>query len=170
MKIKKIVYISAFLSLSLIFSYIEFLIPLPVSIPGIKLGLANGVILIALNLFGPGYAFLCGFLRVVLSFLLFGNMYSFAFSLCGFLLSFLIMIIIKKLGVFTNFGVSVSGAVFHNIGQIVIASLITHVNRLWTYLFFLTIAAVVTGCVNAYLANIIIERIKKYDSVLEGNS
>ena len=160
MNIKKLTKLSLMLALSLIFSYVEFLVPLPISVPGIKLGLANGVTVYVLYTYGLREAFSVGFLRIVLSMLLFGNPFSFMFSVTGFLFSIFTMYFIKKTRKFSIYGVSVSGAVFHNLGQLIMAFLLTSVSGIFYYVSALTLAAIVTGLLNGYLSNLIIKRVK----------
>lgn len=163
MKTKNITYIALLLALAVVFSYVEILIPIPVPIPGIKLGLANGVILYCLYKFSPGVGFLVGLSKVIIIFALFGNVYSFLFSLFGFILSYLVMLICIRSGLFSVYGVSICGAVFHNIGQILVAIYVANVKGIVIYLPVLTIVAIFTGSLNAFLVNTIIKRISKDD-------
>lgn len=165
LSVRRTIYLGLMLSVALIFSYVEFLIPIPLPVPGIKLGLANGVILLSMFLFSPLETFIVGFLRVVLSGLLFGSMFSFAFSMAGFVVSFLMMSSVKKQGKCTMFGISICGGVFHNVAQIFAAIFITNVNAVLYYLPVLTIFGVLTGFINGYLSKEIYKRVKKYDSL-----
>jgi len=163
MKTKYVAYLSLLLALSLIFSYVEYLIPIPISVPGIKLGLANCIVLYCIYRIKPSLAFLIGLMRVIIVLFLFGNIYSFLFSLAGFVLSFFAMLLSKRSNIFSIFGVSICGAVFHNVGQVISALLITKVNGIINYLPVLTIAAFFTGALNAVLVSIVLKRIKIHD-------
>ena len=110
-------------SLALIASYVESLVPLPVPVPGIRLGLANAVVLAVLELFGFREAFLVSVVRILLSGFLFGNLSSIFYSLGGGLLSLLLMNLLYKKGSFGTLGISMAGGVAHNFGQLLVASL-----------------------------------------------
>ena len=122
---KKISFIGLFSTLALLFGYIENLIVLPVRIPGIKLGISNIVTLVALYLFGPLYAFMVMIIKVLLTNILFGNGLGIIYSMTGAAFSFALMIFAYKIKCFSIVGVSVAGAVFHNIGQLMVAVLLT---------------------------------------------
>ena len=118
--------------------------------PGIKLGLANTVLLYAVYLLGPGSAVLLMLLKVVLTGFMSGNLFAaFFYSMGGGILSLIAMLVTKKLGgeKISIVGVSVMGAVFHNVGQLLVASVILRTSKLMLYVFVLLIAAVVTGVI-----------------------
>ena len=144
---------------AMIFSYIEFLFPLSIAIPGIKLGLANIVIVIALYKFGFRYALVINMLRIFLVALLFSGLYGMLFALCGGLLSLLVMWLLKKLRFFSAVGVSVAGGVAHNIGQLLIASLLVANFAVFYYLPALLLAGVITGAIIGVLADNILKRL-----------
>lgn len=157
--VKKTVNSGLLLALALIFSYVEYLIPIPIPVPGIKLGLANSVLLYLIFCNRISEAFLIGVSRVLLSFLLFGNLYSLLFSSSGFLLAFLAMILVNRFTSCSLFGVSIAGAVFHNIGQILFGILFIHTVTLYYYIPILTIAGLITGYFIAYIVRLVVERI-----------
>ena len=118
--------------------------------PGIKLGLANTVLLYAIYLLGPGSAVLLMLLKVVLTGLMSGNLFAaFFYSMGGGALSLVAMLLTKKLGgdKISIVGVSVVGAVFHNVGQLLVASIVLGTSKLMFYVFVLLFAAVVTGVI-----------------------
>ena len=124
-KTKKIALTGVFTALALAFSYIEFLIPFDMlGIPGIKPGFANLVVMAALYTLGLPYAAAVSLMRILLSFLLFGNVTSLLYSLAGGVLSLTVMFILKKTNVFGHIGVSVGGAVSHNIAQTAVSFII----------------------------------------------
>ena len=98
-----------------IFSYVETLIPFQIGIPGVKLGLANLVIVVALYKLSLKETYLLSIVRVLLSGFLFGNYFSIIYSLAGGLLSLTVMAALKRFGGFSVMGVSLAGGVFHNI-------------------------------------------------------
>ena len=119
--------------------------------PGIKLGLANTVLLYSVYLLGPGYSVILMILKVVLTGYMSGNLAAaFLYSMGGGALSLGMMLLVKKLGgndKVSIVGVSVVGAVFHNVGQLLVASLVVRTPGLMLYIFPLLISAVVTGVI-----------------------
>lgn len=134
-------------ALAFVFSYIEALIPIPIPIPGIKLGLANIVVLVALYTIGYKGSFIISCIRIVLAGFTFGNMFSILYSLAGGILSFVVMSLCKKSNKFSAIGVSVAGGITHNIGQIIVASIVLQTASLKFYLPALLIAGTITGFV-----------------------
>lgn len=114
MSTKKIANIAMLVALAIIFSYVEVLIPINIGIPGVKLGLANLVIVIALYSLDMGDVWLISLVRIVLVGFMFGSLMSIAYSLAGAIVSLIAMMIIKKTDFFGIMGVSIIGAVCHN--------------------------------------------------------
>ena len=141
----KVAYFGVFTTLALIFSYVETLIPIQFGIPGVKLGLANLIIVIALYRMKLSEAYLLSIVRVLLAGFIFGNYFSIIFSLAGGLLSLTVMALLRKKGGFSVIGVSIAGGVFHNIGQLIIASVIVETFSVMYYVPVLLIAGLVTG-------------------------
>lgn len=135
------------IALALALSYTERLIPLQivVSVPGIKLGLANIVTLIALSLFKTRYACTILLCRCVLGAVFGGGITGLVFSLCGGTLALVVMVAAGKAPLFSIYGISVLGAAAHNIGQILAAMVLMNSVYIGAYLPYLLIAAVVTG-------------------------
>ena len=121
---KKIAYLAMLIALAMIFSYVEALIPINFGIPGVKLGIANIVILVGLYVLEPKDVLVISVIRIVLVGILFGNVMSITYSLAGGLFSFLMMWLIKKIKGFSIVGVSIAGGVSHNIGQLAVAILV----------------------------------------------
>ncbi|MFV0466180.1 MAG: Gx transporter family protein [Lachnospiraceae bacterium] len=161
MKSKKIATYGMLVALAFILSYIESIIPLPIPVPGIKIGLANLVVITALYLMGPGDALILSLLRVVLVGFTFGNMSTMMFSLAGGLLSWLVMVLAKRSKVFSMTGVSILGGISHNIGQILVAIVVLNTATLVYYLPFLILSGLVTGTVIGILGAIITKRVQK---------
>ena len=139
---------------AVVLGYIERLIPMPGSIPGVKLGLANTVLLYAIYLLDARSAFVLMVLKVGLSGLMYGGLSAMMFSLGGGLCSLVMMLLVKKLGGgnVSIIGVSVVGAVFHNVGQTAVAALMVNTAALMGYVPFLLVAAVVTGILTGIAA------------------
>lgn len=159
----KVAYFGIFTTVALIFSYIESLIPVPIGIPGIKLGLANLVIVVALYKMSVREAGLLSVLRIVLSGFMFANMFSILYSLSGGLLSLLMMSMLKRTNKFSVIGISISGGVFHNIGQLIMASLVLESFSLTYYLPVLLISGLVTGFIIGIVSNEMLKRMKKIE-------
>lgn len=147
-------------SLALIASYVESLVPLPVPVPGIRLGLANAVVLAVLELFGFREAFLVSVVRILLSGFLFGNLSSIFYSLGGGLLSLLLMNLLYKKGSFGTLGISMAGA-----WPTISASFwwLPAVQNLSLFYYFPVLlgAGVLTGAVIGILDGEILKRIRK---------
>ncbi|WP_097014380.1 Gx transporter family protein [Anaerocolumna aminovalerica] len=153
----KTAYYGVLIALALIFSYVEVLIPIPIGVPGIKLGLANIVILIGLYVMGTKDAFIISCIRIVLVGFTFGNMFSILYSLTGAILSWLVMVLCKKMKGLSIVGVSIAGGISHNIGQIVVAALTMKTPGILSYLPVLLIAGTITGFVIGILVDIILK-------------
>ncbi|MCI6464386.1 MAG: Gx transporter family protein [Faecalicatena sp.] len=156
----KAAYFGVFTALALIFSYVEMLIPIQFGVPGIKLGLANLMIVIMLYKSGPKDALLLSVVRIVLSGFLFGNLFAIIYSLAGGILSLAVMALLKKRGTFSVMGVSIAGGVCHNIGQLVVAMAVVETYRVGYYLPVLLIAGTVTGMLIGIVSNEVLKRIR----------
>ncbi|MDE6155876.1 MAG: Gx transporter family protein [Eubacterium sp.] len=159
-KAKKIALFGMMVALAFTFSYLESLIPFDFAIPGVKLGLANLVVVVALYIMNPGEAFAIAVIRIFLAGLTFGNMYSLAYSLCGGILSFVVMWLTKKTKL-SVIGVSMFGGICHNIGQIAVAAVIMETIRIAYYLPVLLVAGLVTGLLLGVVSKLIIDRFEK---------
>ena len=145
--------------LALIFSYIEFLVPLPIAIPGIKLGLANIVVLVCLYTLGERYAFLINCTRIVLAALLFGSVFSALYALAGGLVSFAVMALLKRTNAFSVCGVSMAGGVFHNLAQLAVAGFLVESAQVFYYFPVLLLSGMATGIGIGILATLILRSI-----------
>ena len=153
-------YFGVFTALALMFSYIETLIPIQFGIPGIKLGLANLMIVIMLYKRNAKDAVLLSVVRILLSGFLFGNLSSILYSLAGGMLSLGVMTLLKKQGGFSVIGVSVAGGVTHNIGQLIVAMLVVETYQVGYYFPVLLIAGVLTGFGIGIVSQEVLKRIK----------
>lgn len=158
---KKTANMGMLVALAFIFSYIESLIPISVGIPGIKLGLANMVVIVTLYLMGAGPAFMLFLVRIVLTGFTFGNLAMMMYSLAGGMLSMLVMVIARKTKLFSVTGVSVLGAVFHNVGQIIMAALVVENSSLFYYLPVLLVSGVVFGIIIGVVGSVLIKRLSR---------
>ena len=155
----RVAYFGVFTALALIFSYVESLIPIQLGIPGVKLGLANLIIVIALYKMRLSEVFLLSIVRILLSGFLFGNYYSILYSLAGGLLSLVVMALLKKTGDFSVMGISMAGGVSHNVGQLVVAMLVVETFSVGYYLPVLLVAGLVTGFLIGVAAGEMLKRL-----------
>ena len=155
---RRVAFLGIFLALALILSYVETLIPLSYTIPGMKLGLANLAVVCALYYFGTKEAFAISVLRILIVGVLFGTGYSLIYSLCGGILSFLAMIVIKRFRL-SVVSISLTGGICHNIGQLIAAAFLLNTVYITYYLPALMIAGALTGAAIGILAGIIVSRV-----------
>mgnify|MGYP002797273857 FL=1 len=148
-------------ALAMALSWLESLVPLAgVVPPGVKLGLTNLVVIFALYRMSLRDAAVISLIRVVLVAFTFGNSYSFAYSLAGAALSLAVMALLKRSGKFSLLGISVAGAVSHNIAQVLVAMAVMETSRLAWYLPVLLVSGIAAGvCVGAAGA-LIVKRIR----------
>ena len=151
-----------FAALALIFSYVEVLIPIPVPIPGIKLGLANLVIVIAIYRMGFRYAFTINMVRIVAAGLLFSGVFGMIYSLAGGILSIVIMYLLYRTGKFSMVGVSMAGGVCHNLGQLLTACLLLENAGILSYFSVLLFSGLISGIAIGILAYIIEMRLPAF--------
>lgn len=161
MKSKKTAVLGVCIALAMIFSYIELQIPSFIAIPGIKLGLPNIVIIIALYKFGWKEAVIINILRVLIVSVLFGTVLSLLYSVAGAVISLTIMIILKKLNIFSTVLVSVFGAISHNIGQIAVAIFVLATQELLYYLPVLLITGTISGILIGLIGANVVKKLEK---------
>lgn len=149
-------------TLALIFSYVEAILPFNVGIPGVKLGLANLVVVITLYELDARYAIAVNVVRVLIAGLLFSGLYGMLFSLVGCAASFLIMLLLFKTGRFSIIGVSMGGGVAHTLGQLVVAMVMVSNLRLSYYFPILLFSGLVSGIIVGIGSNILISRLPKH--------
>lgn len=139
-------------ALAIVFGYVEHLIPLPIGAYGIKLGLANLAVVVMLYGVSAYGAFGVNLTRIILCSILFGSFTSFWYSLVGGLLSFLVMLLIKRTNRFSPLGVSICGAITHNIGQTAVAVILMEEFKIALYLPILLIVGAITGALIGIIA------------------
>jgi len=144
---KKLTLCAVLISLALTLSYMERFFPLQliVPLPGVKLGLANIVTLVALYLLGGRSAYVILAIRCILGSAFGGGITSLMFSLTGGTLAMLTMVLGRKLPFFSIYGVSILGAAAHNIGQILSAMALMHSVYIGAYLPYLLAVGLFTG-------------------------
>ncbi len=152
---------SILVALCFMLSYIEALIPFNLIIPGAKIGLSNIVVLYALYNLDTKYAFYINIIRICLSAMLFSTPITWIYSFAGGMLSFLSMILIKRVKFLSIISVSATGGIMHNLGQILVASLLFSNAKIVYYFPFLFVLGLVSGILNGYIGAILNERFKK---------
>ena len=146
-KTKRLTLCAVLIALALALSYTERFIPLQmvIPLPGVKLGLANIVTLIALYLLGPKAAFAILISRCIFGAVFGGGITGLAFSLIGGILAMVTMMLAKKLPIFSIYGISILGAAAHNVGQILAAMVLMNSVYIGAYLPYLLIVALFAG-------------------------
>ena len=156
---KKVSLYGILVSLAFIASYIEVLIPFNFHIPGMKLGLANIVVLVALYTGGAKAGITVSIIRIILVGLTFGNPYSAIYGLSGGVLSLAVMIFLKRTDFFGMMGVSMAGGVAHNIGQLLCAMILLKLPAVFTYLSYLMLVGTVTGALIGIIDEEVLKRL-----------
>ncbi len=161
MNTRKIVLAALFSSLALGIYALETFIPPILPFPGVKLGLSNIVILVAIYTLGKKEAFGVLMIRILISSLLFGHTMSFLFSLSGGLLCFLSMCLATKiLDRSLVWAVSIIGALAHSFGQILVAVIITNQIEIAYYFLIMIVSSVITGFFTGICASYCIKRLQ----------
>jgi len=158
---KKVAYVALLTALALIFSYVEAIFPFYIGVPGVKLGIANLVIIITLYMLNVKYAFLIDIIRIIIAGFLFSGMFGILYSLAGGLLSLGLMAILKHTGTFSIIGVSVAGGVMHNVGQLLTAAFVISNIKIFVYFPVLLFSGIICGLVIGMIAWIILRRLPK---------
>ena len=154
---QKVALYGVLIALAMVLSYVEMLIPLPVGIPGVKPGLANLVVFLALYTMTAREAFLISMVRILLVSITFGNGSAFLYSMAGGSLSFLVMWSFQKKDFLLPVGVSIAGGIAHNVGQLFMAAVILENGAVFTYFPVLLAAGCITGGIIGFLG----EQIRK---------
>lgn len=161
MSTKRLAADGLFLALSLVVSYIEVLLPIPVGIPGVKIGLANGVIMVLLFFTTWKRTLGISVIRILLVGFLFGNPMTIVYSLAGGILSLVVMALLKKINGFSEVGISVGGGVAHNIGQLSVAVLLMENARIYYYTPVLLVTGTIAGVIIGVLSALLLKKIPR---------
>lgn len=163
MSTKKITEFGLLLAVSLILSYLESLLPVMIAVPGVKLGLANVVTMLILYRSDIKITFFFMTLRVVIAGFLFSGISGIIYSFVGGIFCIAVMSLLKKCSLFSTLGVSMAGAVFHNLGQIVIAFLVMENAHIFYYFPVLCLTGTVSGFLIGYITHLLL---KQYNKIL----
>lgn len=150
------------LALAVIMGYLEALVPVAPAIPGIKLGLANFVIVLVMYLFSIREAAVLSALRIILVGFLLSNLSMILYSLAGAVLSLTMMALIKRNRHFSIYGVSMAGGVMHNVGQLLVAGALMGFQAILWYVPFLLGAGLLAGLLIGFLVKISYSRLERY--------
>lgn len=148
-------------ALAFIFSYVETLLPV-VGIPGIKLGLANLVVLVTLCLLRPRDALVISLLRIVLVGFTFGSPASMLYSLAGGLVSLGVMVLCRRTEKFSLLGISIAGGVCHNLAQLAVAAAVLRTPQIAWYLPILLLSGLLTGALIGVVTRLCLPRLSKF--------
>lgn len=160
MKTKQVVLCGLMTALMLVLGYVESLLPLPGGMPGMKLGLANSVLIYAVYMLRLPTAWLLMGLKVGLSALLFPNPSALLFSLCGGVLSMAGMSLLCRVKGLSPLMVSAVGGMLHNAGQVAAAMLLLHTEGLLGYMALLMGIGLCTGMVTGLAAQLTMAHLK----------
>ena len=158
--VRKTAIYGVFTALAIILGYIELQLPAFFAIPGIKPGLTNIVVVVALYSLGDKSALFINFVRIMIVSILFGTLMGFMFSAVGGILSTTIMILLKKTDKFSSVGVSAAGGVTHNIGQILVAMFVTGTTNILWYLGILWITGTASGILVGIIGGLVCRHVK----------
>lgn len=158
MKTKQLTTGAILAALALALSYVEGMFPLPVPLPGFKLGLANIVTLFALYTLGAPSALAILLVRVLLGAMFAGNASALIYSLLGGFAAMAVMIALSRARGLSVYGVSIGGAAAHNIGQVAAAMLTLGNAAPAAYLPLLLVVAVFSGALTGFVCSMLLGR------------
>ena len=165
-KIHRLALAGMFTAVMFIIGYVESLLPPIFSVPGIKPGFANIPVMIAIYILDWKLAAAMSFTRIILSGFTFTGLFACIYSLAGAVLSITVMVILKRTGKFSVTGVSIAGGVAHNLGQVIVASIVVG-KAIWYYFPVLVIAGLVAGALTGVVTGCILKINQRDGSVIE---
>lgn len=158
---RKTAYLGLFCTVAILLGYVEALVPMSATVPGMKIGLPNLAVVTVLYLYSWREAALVSVVRIAVNGLLFGNLFSFSFSLAGGLFSLLAMTAVKALELFDCTGVSLVGGIAHNAGQIAAAVFLVDNIRIVYYFVPLVLTGLAAGVLIGLASGILIRRLAR---------
>ena len=160
-KTQRIALSGLLVALMLVLGYVESLIPVAAGIPGIKLGLSNGVLIFAVYMLGIPTAFVLMVLKVVLSGLMFGGVSAMMYAFAGGLLSMIFMSLFSRMKGVHVVVVSMVGGVMHNVGQVGLAMVMLNTPKLLYYMAILMVVGLACGALTGVCADSVMKHLKK---------
>ncbi|MDE6760547.1 MAG: Gx transporter family protein [Lachnospiraceae bacterium] len=157
MNTRKITEFGLLLAVSLVLAYFESLLPVMIAVPGVKLGIANIVTMLILYRWGMKQAFFFMTLRIVMAGFLFSGITGILYSFAGGVFCIIAMSVMKKISFFSKMGVSMAGAVFHNLGQILIAVIVMENAHILYYFPVLCLTGLISGFAVGYISTLLIK-------------
>ena len=152
--------------MTLILAYVEALLPpLWAAVPGLKMGLPNIMILFLLYRCSLKDAAAVSLVRLFAVALLFGNVMTLAYSFAGAFLSLTVMALLKKSDRFSMIGVSITGGIFHNLGQILVAMLVLETAEIGYYMIVLTLTGTLAGVLVGVAGYLVLKYLKRFDTI-----
>ena len=158
-RVRRLAVSALLVTVMLMLGYVESLVP--TGVPGIKLGLSNSVLILAIVWLGVPTAFALMIVKVLLSGFLFSGVNAMLYAFAGGLLSMLVMSVLYKTKAFSLTPVAMAGAVAHNVGQVALAMLILETGKLVFYMAILMLVGLVTGFITGSVATILIKRLPR---------
>ena len=159
--VRGIAFCGMFTAVAIVMGYIESFIVIPGLLPGMKLGLANCVILFVLMRYGMTSAALVSLVRIIAVNSLFGNMTAAVFSLVGAALSILVMNLLRKSRRFSMVGISLAGGVAHNLGQVLVAMALFENAGMFYYFPVLIVTGIAAGVFVGIAAGLVYAKVQK---------
>lgn len=156
-KTRRLTVSALLVTVMLMLGYLENLVP--TGVPGIKLGLSNSVLLLAIYWLGIPTALILMVVKVVLSGILFSGVSAMMYAFAGGVLSMVVMSVLYKAKGFSPIAIAMAGAVFHNVGQVGLAIVILETDRLVYYMAILMLAGLVTGFVTGTVTSLLMKRL-----------
>ena len=156
---RKLTTLSLLAAIALALYAVESALPPIVPIPGIKLGLANLIVIIAIYKLGFKYAFIINCVRILTAGLLFTGVFGIIYSMAGGILSILVMYILYKSRIFGTVGISMAGGVLHNFGQLIMACIIMSNVRLMSYFSVLLFSGMLSGILIGVVAHLVMAKL-----------
>jgi len=160
---KRVALCGLLLSLMLVLGYVEHLIPVAAGVPGIKLGLSNGILIFAVYMLDIPTAYILMVLKVVLSGAMFGGVSAMMYAFAGGLLSLTAMVLLSRVKGLHPVTVSMVGGVMHNVGQVTLAMIMLQTSRLAWYLAVLMVVGLICGALTGICANQVMKYMKHWN-------
>ena len=161
MKTRKLTLMAMLTAIALTIFMIEAQIPALVPIPGIKLGLSNGILIFAVYMLGIPTAFVLMVLKVVLSGLMFGGVSAMMYAFAGGLLSMIFMSLLSRMKGIHVVVVSMIGGLMHNVGQVGLAMVMLSTPKLLYYMAILMVVGLGCGALTGICADSVMKHLRK---------